>query len=504
MADFAETTMRVLSSVCVSLILFFSLAANIFAGEFDQLLTKVPASANTLILIDVEQTLASELAKKEGWGQKLELAYVSRPVFLPPEASKLVIAGSLQPTADFVRLWELGVMQLNEPVTIRSIARSEGGYVDTIAGNEAAWTPSDAYFVEFAQNELGVLFPAERQFVSRWVEHAKQNSEVQLSDYLKKAAALTTDQIPIILAIDLKDVVQPHQARERIEDSEVLKKAKLDPDQAGNILASLQGATLRIAVGKDAQAQLRIDFAEDVSPLRDVAKELVLSVLDDFGANVDDLQLWKVDVKQQAIHMEGPLTDDGLRRVFSIIEIPSTKFSELKDTAGENAPTIEASESLMRDSSLTYYRSIDVLIKDLRRDLRGNKASVAVMERYARKIDRMPILNVDPELLDFGAAVANTLRDMALSRRQGGIDYGVDTAGMGGGGYANYGVSYGYFGRELGDAYAGARASAADRASMKASALADSNHARVEGFQAIDEHLAGIRRKMSEKYQVEF
>lgn len=496
--------MRVLSGVCVSLILVVSLAANLFAGEFDQLLTKVPASANTLVLIDVQQTLASELAKKEGWGQKLELAYVSRPVFLPPEASKLVIAGALQPTADFGRLWELGVMQLTEPVTMRSIARSEGGYVDTIAGQQAAWTPSDAYFVEFSQNELGVLFPAERQFVSRWVEHAKQNSEVQLSDYLKSAAALTTDQIPIILAIDLHDVVQPHHARERIEDSEILKKAKLDPDQVTKILASLQGATLRIAVGKDAQAQLRIDFAKDVSPLQSVAKDLVLSVLNDFGANVDDLQSWKVDVKSTAIHMEGPLSQDGLRRVFSIIEIPSTKFSELKDTAGENAPTGEASESVMRESSLTYYRSIDVLVKDLRRDLRGNKASVSVMERYARKIDRMPILNVDPELLDFGAAVANTLRDMALSRRQGGIDYGTDTAGMGGGGYANYGVSYGFYGRELGDAYSGARTSAADRASMKASALADSNHARVEGFQSIDEHLAGIRRKMSEKYQVEF
>jgi hypothetical protein len=482
--------MRVLNSLCRSLILVGLLAANLLAGEFDQLLTKIPATANTLVLIDVQQTLASDLAKKEGWGQKLELAYVSRPVFLPPEASKLVIAGALQPTADFARLWELGVMQLTEPVTMRSIARSEGGYVDTIAGQQAAWTPSDAYFVEFSQNELGVLFPAERQFVSRWVEHAKQNNEVQLSEYLKKAAALTTDQIPIILAIDLHDVVQPHHARERIEDSEILKKAKLDLDQVGKILTSLQGATLRIA--------------EDVTPLSAVAKDLVLTVLNDFGANVDDLQSWKVDVKSNAIHMEGPLSQDGLRRVFSIIEIPSTKFSSLKDTAGENAPTGEASESVMRDSSLTYYRSIDVLVKDLRRDLRGNKASVSVMERYARKIDRMPILNVDPELLDFGAAVANTLRDMALSRRQGGIDYGANTAGMGGGGYANYGVSYSYFGRELGDAYSGARTSAADRASAKASALADSNSARVDGFQAIDENLAAIRRKMSEKYQVEF
>ena len=57
---------------------------------------KVPPSANTLVLIDVERTLASPLAQAGGWGKKLELAYVSRPIFLPPEATKLVMAASLE------------------------------------------------------------------------------------------------------------------------------------------------------------------------------------------------------------------------------------------------------------------------------------------------------------------------------------------------------------------------------------------------------------------------
>jgi hypothetical protein len=472
--------------------------------DFDPLLKKVPDSANTLVLIDVERTLASELAKKEGWGQKLELAYVNRPVFLPPEASKLVIAGALQPTANFARLWELGVMQLNEPLSMRTIARSEGGYVDSIAGNEAAWTPSDAYFVSFAENQLGVLFPAERQFVSRWVNFAKDNTSVHLSPYLTEASRLTNEQVQILLAIDLADVVQPHQAQERIEASLILQKAKLDPEQAGKILASLRGATLRIAVGKTAQAQLRIDFGSDIGPLKAIAKELVLSVLEDFGANVEDMKSWKVELQPTAIHMEGAVSQDGLRRIFSVIELPTTKFSTLKDSSGPPQGSEEALKNKIRDNSLTYYRAVDVLLKDLQRDLRGNKASAAVMERYAKKIDRMPILQVDPELLDFGAKVANTLRTMALSKRQGGVGYGVDTAGMGGGGYANYSVSYGYGGRELGDLYGGARASAADRASMRASALADANYARVEGFKAIDEAMATIRRKMTEKYQAEF
>jgi hypothetical protein len=486
---------------CLFIVFLVPLASG---QDFDPLLKKVPDSANTLVLIDVERTLASELAQKEGWGHKLELAYVNRPVFLPPEASKLVIAGALQPTANFARLWELGVMQLSEPLSIRSIARSEGGYVDNIAGNEAAWTPSDAYFVSFSGDQLGVLFPAERQFVSRWVNFAKKNSSVELSPYLTEASRLTNEKVQVLLAIDLADAVQPHQARERLEDSPILQKAKLDPEHAGKILASLRGATLRVAIGKTAQAQLRIDFGADIGPLKDVAKELVLSVLDDFGSNVEDMANWQTEVKPTAIHMEGDISQDGLRRIFSVVELPTTKFSTLKDSGGAGEGNEENLEIQMRENSLTYYRSIEVLLKDLQRDLRGNKASAAVMERYAKKIDRMPILNVDPDLLDYGAKLANTLRTMALSKREGGVGYGVDTAGMGGGGYANYSVSYGYGGRELGDLYGGARASAADRAAIRTSALADANYARVEGFKAIDEATAAIRRQMTEKYHIEF
>ncbi len=490
----------------VSLFLLIALCLNnpVQSGEFDHLLEKVPKSANTLVLINVQQTLQSPLAQKEGWGKQLELAYVERPIFLPPEANKLVLAATLQPSDNFSRLWELGVMELSEPISMRSIARSEGGYLDTIDGSEAAWTPSDAYFVRLDDQELGVMFPAERQFVSRWLDFANSNREVALSDYLKQATRLTNEKVQILMAIDLANVVQPHNVLQKIEASPLFKKTGLSAQELVPVLTSLKGATLRVAVGKDAQAQLRIDFGSDISPLKPIAKELVLSVLDDMGANVSDMESWKFDIKQQAIHMEGPLSQDGQRRVFSVIELPSTKFSQLKDTTGESQTPEETPESQIREASLTYFRSTDVLVKDLRRDLRGNKASAAVMERYARKIDRMPILNVDPDLLEFGAQLATTLRSMALSKRQGGIEYGTATAGMGGGGYSNYAIDYGYFGNLIGDAYSGARASAADRSAMRAQSMAASNNARVEGFKLIDDATAAIRRQMTQKYQVEF
>lgn len=472
--------------------------------SFDQLLPKVPATANAVVLIDVERTLASPLAQKEGWGKKLELAYVSRPIFLPPESTKLVMAASLEPGNDFLRHWELAVMDLTDPLSMRSIARSEGGYVDTIKGVDVAWTPSDAYFVALSDRELGLVFPANRQFVSRWIGYATKNDRVMLSDYLRRATQLTNEKIQILMAIDLTDVVQPHELAEKIEDSPLFQKAKLSKEQVIPLLSSLQGAVLRVALADDAQAQLRIDFAEDVTPLKAVAQELVLQVLGNLGANVDELQSWKTEVKGQAILMQGSLSQDGQRRVFSVIELPTAKFSMLPpQEQGAGGASEAENESLIRESSLTYFRSIGVLLKDLRRELQGNKAVSAILERYAGKIDRMPILHVDDDLLDYGSGVSQTLRGIALSRRQGGIQSGVATAGMGGGGYSNYDYGYGYFGN-LGDRYSGARRSAADRASIKAQSMAASNQARVEGAKAIAEATAEIRRQMTQKYGVEF
>jgi hypothetical protein len=489
---------RLLSFVCIVLTGGVSTVA--VGGTFDELLPSVPPSANVLVLIDVERTLDSLLAQAGGWGKKLELAYVSRPVFLPPEATKLVMAASLEPANNFQREWELGVMELADPMSMRSIARSESGYVDTVNGAQVAWTPSDAYFVSLADRKLGVMFPADRQFVSRWIGYATKNDRIMLSDYLRQATRLATEQIQILMAIDLTDVLQPHELAEKAEDSPLLKKTKLPTDQIISILGSLKGATLRIAIGDKAQGQLRIDFDQDVTPLKAVAKDLVVQVLGDLGAHTDDMESWKVEVKDKTILMQGVLSQDGLRRVFSIVELPSAKFSLLKDQG--DAPQ-EVNESLIRESSLTYFRSTEVLLKDLKRELRGNKASAAIMERYAGRIDRMPILHVDPDLLDYGSNLAQTLRSIALSKRQGGVQAGVGTAGMGGGGYSNYSSGGGYF-NVTGDRLAGARASAADRTAIKASAMAESKNVRVEGAKLIADASAQIRRQMTEKYQVEF
>ncbi len=136
----------------------------------DELLRRVPASANALMVIDVKALAVTPLAVQQGWQRKLEETNADRPLMLPPEADRILVAAHLDSHREMSVLWELAVMQLTEPMAMRSVARAEGGYLDKINGLECVWTPSDAYFVSLKPKLLGVMFPANRQLVSRWAQ----------------------------------------------------------------------------------------------------------------------------------------------------------------------------------------------------------------------------------------------------------------------------------------------------------------------------------------------
>lgn len=58
------------------------------------------------------------------------------------------------------------------------------------------------------------------------------------------------------------------------------------------------------------------------------------------------------------------------------------------------------------------------------------------MERYARKIDRLPILYVDEDFLEWGSKTAETLLIMAETRRGAGVSAGVRKSALRTGAYS--------------------------------------------------------------------
>ena len=238
------------------------------------------------MVIDVTALESTPLSQAQGWQKKHEAAFVERPMMLPPEASRIVVASQLNFAGELNVEWQLAVMNLTEPLSMRSIARAEGGYVDKIGGVDCAWTPSDAYFVALEPKQLGVVFPANRQFVSRW---AQESTGMLSSGYLLVADKQVDRMNQIVMALDLKDVPQPHRLRERLQASPALKTLSSKLDAIEKLIASVQGLTLRIAVGQSARGTLRVDFSDSPQVLGTQTKSLVLEALDSFGAKLPGL-----------------------------------------------------------------------------------------------------------------------------------------------------------------------------------------------------------------------
>jgi hypothetical protein len=404
-----------------------------------------------------------------------------------------VLGAALVPSDDFLGAWELAVMELAEPVGIRAIARSESGYVDQVNGLSAAITPLDAAFVDLGNNVLAALRPADRQFLSRWIARANANAESELSPYLQSSLTLINDRVQMLLAVDLTDVLAPHDIETRLAEASWLTPNHADNAVIGKILATLRGAALRVAVGKDCQGQLQIDFDAEVAPLGDDAKPLVLHALGNLGFQTDELDDWEFSLDGKSIRMRGVLSAGAQRRVFSVIELPAVNLAADESSPGAGAsPGDVAPESEVRDRSVVYFQATQVLVKDLRKALMDTKATSAFTERYARRIDELPVLHVDELLVDYGDKLAETLRIMATSKRQAGIRYGV-RATEGGGGYYD-GYNYGA------DAYT----AAADRSQARKEEMAVAQDVRVQGWQLIDNATADLRRTLTQKYGVEF
>ncbi|QDT42119.1 hypothetical protein Pan241w_22000 [Gimesia alba] len=479
----------IIVTACLLSILFYEVPV---WAQFNDLLNRIPSSANAIVVIDVTDMHASALARKEGWQKKHEAAYVERPLYLPPEADKIVIAAQLNFANDLEQNWELAVMDLKEPIPMRSIARAEGGYVDSINGLHSAWTPSDAYFVSLSTSHMGVMHPANRQAVSRWADFGRTNSSLVISPYLSQAAKVIRRGGPqIAMAIDLKDSIPPHKLEEGLKQSKVLKGNEQKIKELAEIIGGVQGILFSVKIGSKAEGELRIDLSSETAKNSSLAKSMVLEIVDKLGVHLDDLEKWKVEFKDKSMILSGLLSQDGMRRVFSILEIPSTKFSELKDE--DLSP---GSPDAVAQASLTYFKSVTVLIDDLRKYLRTNRDNhIVYTERYARKIDRLPILNVDEDLLTYGSDVAETLRGIALAKRAAGSRTGVRNASV----YGNYSYNY-----DSNNNYYGRRSNANVKIQNRTEEQSKATGVRFTSWKEIEDETAAIRREMTKRYQVEF
>ena len=239
---------------------------------------------------------------------------------------------------------------------------------------------------------------------------------------------------------------------------------------------------------------MQVDFSASTDLFGAQAKPLVLEALNKYGVGIEDLDTWKATLRSNAIILEGDLSKPAMRKIFSLLELPTAKFSSLKgeEPAGDNAKA-------MGEASKKYYESVTTLLDDIRKEFSTNRdarrtLAPVYLDRYARNIDRLPILNVDEELLAFGASVGETLRSISAATKAGGVRAGVRKSQT----YGAYSYSYDNNG------YYSARPNASVRSQIDREEQGRATIGRFESWKQIEDGLADVRKKMTTKYQIEF
>lgn len=463
------------------------------ASDFLKLAERVPRGGNAVMAVDVQSILSSELAKSKGWDRKIQEGGFDRPLHFPPEASKFMTVSQIDVVRGFQTRWNVGVFDLEAAVPLKLVARLEGGYVDAVDGIEAVWIPSDAYVISGMENVLCMQSPADRQAIVRWAKAMKPTVNVGLTDYLTKAVAKAGKGPQVVLAVDLKNALQPHRVRESLKASGFAEQHSVDAGALEQLIESVQGVSVEVTLAAGATAVTRIDFDQEVSLNEATLRALIEAALDSNQMSLPELKKHKLTTVGKSILLEGDVDASLLRRLTSTMAPASTKFSSLQ---GES--TEASSGDDMARNSVAYFQSVQSLVEDLKSKSKSSASDSYWIDRYATMIDKLPILHVDEELLVYGQQLTETLRQMSGTRKQARMQGGAAARNsITSGGYdSGYGYNnYNY--PSTGDR----RVSAMN---ARATAAASGSLAKVQGFTLIDNATNEMRRKMTQKYGVEF
>jgi hypothetical protein len=505
----------------VAILLASTLLPRVVSAQFTGMKYRIPLDANTVVLINAEKMFGSEISDKDRWAERRQAAYDAGILALPPDATEVVMSGRLD--HEFGEsVWELAMVKLNADRNVTTVAARYGGTVDDIVGRSAARLPNDKYVVQLMGNLLASYTPANRQDVSRWLRSTDTGSKKYLQPYLERAFGYAEKVgTPIVMAADLKGMFSPAMVKEAFNSFESLKDSGISPDDLVKLMQGVHGITLGVTLTDNAYGAVRVDFEDSPELLSKVGKDLLIESLQRHGAMIDDFLEWEPVVTGNTFMLKGLVSDSGARRMLSLLELPRSLSDSMKEASSPGADQ-EGKAVLL--ATQQYWKTVTTLLDDLRmkpkRDHVKTFGQAAIWyDKYARKIDGLPIMNVDDEMLDFGMQISSALRDGEMAMKGVGMRTSQRTASnqptSGGYGYSfgGYRAGNGYTGGLYGGG--GYTASVgAGRASLQAKGQSDAiirGQERTQGaatvqnlWVAIDESTAQMRRKMVGKYSADF
>jgi hypothetical protein len=485
-------------------------------AQIDQLVQRVPSSANALVLINVDKIMESPVAQAESWKADRSKRFNAGLTNIPPNADQLVLASQLN-LSSMRPIWEAALVQADAAPPLQTLAKDLGGTIDEVAGFPAICLSDDSYVVKLSDNVMGAIAPANRQLAARWVRETGGN----LSPYLQKALTYVEGSAGVIMALDLTDALTVSDVESRIQTStsDILKNASIDKTELAKILASINGVVLGVTFTDQISGKILVDFSRDATILTPIAKQMLLYILGERGAMIDEFANWDVSVTGTRITLEGKLSDSGLTRLSSMVELPTQTLTQEKKPQTAEASSGDSSSAALDATQATqqYFKSVSHLLSDLKVQKKEAKTMGQIgqwYDNYAHKIDQLPLLHVDDEMLKYGDFVASQLRDASMAIKGVGIRTrvgevnavasGVTNNFYGGGGFGNYGYAgYGYYGGSWTRGMT-RNEQASARTQVRANETATGAASVQQILQQIEDASAKIRKAMTQKYQVEF
>lgn len=431
---------------------------------------------------------------------------------LPGNVVRVRIAAELD-LESFQPDWEIGYAAVEKTSTAESIAQREGGYVDTVQGRSIVWTPNEMYLVPLADNVVSIVRPADRKFVGQWLKKDRSNV---ISSYLQQVAGRLTDRQSVSIAVDLEDVLSVGVLNEKLVQSKSLQGKNIEA--IAKSLSLVQG--ISISVASDAlEATVLIDFLSAPTELTPVAKAFFAEVLTARGMQLDEFSQWKMNAisEGKTLSFTGPIASETLDDLLGMFTVhrASRGVTTVTKTDSPAAPTSgQTSPSVVAENTRNYFRKVINIVHRVRDYSANNTGERAQWNgNMANRIDEMPTLDVDPQMVMFGAEVAKSLRSNSMSMQLTNISQGAAAvaADAGTGAFSTAtaagtmaGMGYGYGGYGNYGSYGGNFVDPNSPVKYYRMGQAQGNTSFKELMARLEQSLADMRRTMTEKYKIQF
>ena len=483
-------------------------AAEQSAGD---LLKLVPDTVNAVVVVRVKDLTNTPRGQRENWAKKHETEFLAGSLHIPPTVDTLVRGVSFH-LEDAGSPLVFSVASWQRMSSIADLAKREGTEVEWIGPVPTARTSRGALVAEILPGVTGLIRPGFRQEMARWIARCERKDNPVPAAYFTETIKDESSQI--LMGFDTRDMFGPKLVRARLARMQSLAGIAAHLETLSKLIEQLRGVRLQIRVEEKTAARLSLDFGADVPKgVGEYFRPLLAEFFGDAGAFIEELETAKVEVGAQSVTLVMDLSDSSLRRVLSLLISPSPSSSEAEttpmpptpDTAVRPVPGTPGPNAAANQNYFTaVYQSLADL-EAMNRKAKDYAKTATWHDNYSRKIDQLPMRNVDQELLDYGADVASKLRSLAASLRgvplqmnrlQNSITYDVKydpgwVAGSwwGGAGYrpSTYNV----------------QTNAGQIRAEQAAAVAQGAEQREEIWKMLADQTAGIRRRMLDKSNIE-